>query len=248
MPEARGTMPTVAILAGGVASRMRPRTLTTPKSLLPVAGEPFLAHQLRFLVSQGIDEVVLCCGHLEEQIRAFAAGGADWGCRLSYASDGPALLGTGGALRQALPLLGSDFLVLYGDSYLPTDYAQIWRRFEESGKQGLMTVYANDGQWDTSNVEFEDGRIIAYSKQARTPGMRHIDYGLSCFRAEAFEPWPSGAHFDLVEVMQRLQGADQLAGYAVAERFYEIGSPGGYAETEALLAGHSYVPAAGERA
>lgn len=227
---------------------MRPATLSTPKSLLPVAGEPFLAHQIRFLVLQGFRDVVLCCGHLEEQIRAFAGSGDAWDCRVRYAADGPTLLGTGGALRQALPLLGDSFLVLYGDSYLPTDFAAVWAAFEACGKQALMTVYGNHGQWDASNVEFADGRIVAYNKQARTRSMRHIDYGLNCFRAEAFEPWMSGAAFDLAEVMERLLQADQLAGYAVAERFYEIGSPGGYAETHALLAGQACISGQGERA
>ncbi len=228
-------MPTLALLAGGLAKRMRPATLRTAKSMLLVGGQPFLSHQLRMLAAEGVREVVICCGHMEEQLRAYAGDGSQWGLRVRYSPDGPAPLGTGGALRQAMPMLGDGFMVMYGDSYLPTPFAPIWKAFSESGCEALMTVYPNADQWDTSNVEFAGGRIRAYSKSTKTSAMRHIDYGLSCFRAEAFASWPEGARFDLAEVMEALLGRDQLAGFPVNQRFYEIGSPVGHAETDALL-------------
>ncbi len=230
-------MPTLALLAGGLATRMRPATLTIAKSMLPVAGEPFLGHQLRDLAAQGLREVVICCGHLEEQLRAYAGDGARWGLRVQYSPDGPAPLGTGGAIKKALPLLGPEFMVMYGDSWLPTSFAPVWRAFKRSGGDGLMTVYPNAGRWDTSNVEFAAGQIARYSKAAQTPAMRHIDYGLSCFRAQAFEGWPEGARFDLADVAMDLLTRGELAGFEVRERFYEIGSPVGLAETRALLQG-----------
>jgi NDP-sugar pyrophosphorylase family protein len=228
-------MPTVALLAGGLARRMLPATQSIAKSMLPVDGEPFLAHQLRLLRNQGIHEVVLCCGHLERQLRDFAGNGSRWGCRIRYSQDGPQPLGTGGALRKALPLLGESFMVMYGDSYLPTPFEAVWNRFIVSGKQGLMTVFENAGRWDTSNVEFQNGRLLDYSKSMASPRMRHIDYGLSCLSALALAPWPDGSRFDLSEVMQLLLQNGQLDGYAVNERFYEIGSVRGYAETDAML-------------
>ena len=144
-------------------------------------------------------------------------------------------LGTGGALRKALPLLGEQFLVMYGDSFLPVPIAPVWAGFLASGKPGLMTVYRNGNRWDTSNVEFRSGSIATYSKTARTPGMQHIDYGLNCFRAEVLEDWPAGARFDLADVVATLVDTASLGGMEVAERFYEIGSPAGLAETDALL-------------
>jgi NDP-sugar pyrophosphorylase family protein len=226
----------VAILAGGLATRLRPLTEKIPKVLLPVAGKPFLAHQLELLRAQGIRRAVLCVGYLGEMVAEEFGDGRAWGVELSYAYDGPILLGTGGALRQALPLLGESFFVLYGDSYLTAPFAPIADFFERSGQPGLMTVYRNEGLYDTSNVVFRDGRIVVYDKKRRLPEMRHIDYGLSLFRASVFAERPAGAAFDLAEVMRDLVGRGQLAGYEVAERFYEIGSPAGLTELETLLA------------
>ena len=224
----------VAILAGGLATRLRPVTEKIPKSLVPVAGEPFLAHQLRMLEDRGIRRVVLCVGHLGEMIqRDF--GGEAFGIKLEYSFDGEKLLGTGCAIKRALPLLGPQFFVLYGDSYLPIEYGPVARFFEHSGKQGCMTVYRNEGRFDASNVVFRDGEIIVYDKKLKLPEMRHIDYGLSLFKAPVFEPYPAGRVFDLAEVMQTLVREKQLAGCEVHERFYEMGSPAGLSELESLL-------------
>ena len=225
-----------AILAGGLAMRLRPLTEKIPKVLVPVAGKPFLVHQLELLRRQGITHVVLCLGHLGEMVREEFGDGSAHGVRLDYSFDGPVLLGTGGALKLALPRLGEKFFVLYGDSYLPIDFAPVAESFERSGKLGLMTVYRNEGRYDTSNVVFADSEIKVYDKQTRLPEMRHIDYGLSVFRAAALDEYPAGAKFDLADLMQRLVARRQLAGFEVVERFYEIGSPGGLAELEALLA------------
>ena len=224
----------VAILAGGLATRRRPITEKIPKSLVPVAGKPFLAHQLKLLHARGIRRAVLCIGYLGEMIqRDF--GGEAFGVKLDYSFDGPKLLGTGGAIKRALPLLGEEFFVLYGDSYLPIEYAPVAEFFQHSGKLGLMTVYRNEGKYDTSNVVFTDGEIKIYDKKQKLPEMRHIDYGLSLFKTSVFDSYSADQIFDLAEVMGKLVREKQLAGYEVRERFYEMGSPAGLAELEAIL-------------
>jgi NDP-sugar pyrophosphorylase family protein len=225
----------VAILAGGLATRLRPITEKIPKSLVPVAGKPFLAHQLELLRSRGIHRAVLCVGYLGEMVRRDFGDGEKYGVKLDYSLDGEKLLGTGGAIKRALPLLGDEFFVLYGDSYLPVEYAPIAEFFQRSGKLGCMTVYRNEGKYDTSNVVFAGGEIKVYDKKAKLPEMRHIDYGLSLFKRSAFDAFPAGQPFDLAEVMGKLVREKQLAGYEVRERFYEIGSPAGLAELEVLL-------------
>ena len=227
----------VAILAGGLATRLRPVTEQLPKALVPVAGEPFLTHQLRLLRGAGIRKVVLCVGYRGEMIQeAFGDGGAQ-GIDLQYSFDGPELLGTGGAIRKALPLLGDKFLVLYGDSYLPIDYAAPASVFASSDKLGLMTVFRNEGRWDTTNVYYENGTVVAYDKKQPTPKMKHIDYGLGLFRAAAFSSW-ADKQFDLSDVYRELIVRQQLLGFEVTQRFYEIGSPAGLAELDSLLRNH----------
>ena len=234
----------VAILAGGLATRLRPITEKIPKVLVSVAGQPFLAHQLRLLRKQGITRAVLCLGYLGEMVQREFGGGSAHGVRLDYSFDGPVLLGTGGALKRALPKLDERFFVLYGDSYLPISFAPVAEFFERSGKLGLMTVYRNEGKYDTSNVVFADGEIKVYEKKQRLPEMHHIDYGLSMFRADVFARYPTNQAFDLTAVMSDLVAERQLAGYEVKERFYEIGSPAGLQELNELLSAEK---AAGQR-
>jgi N-acetyl-alpha-D-muramate 1-phosphate uridylyltransferase len=237
MIEASGTsrMPTLALLAGGLATRMHPLTEAVPKSLLPVAGEPFLAHQLRWLAHQGVRDILICCGHLSAQIRDFAGDGSRFGISVRYSEDGDRPLGTGGAVRHALPQLGERFMVLYGDSLLTAPLQPIWRRFCSLDSPGLMTVYGNAHRWDTSNVEIAGGRVVRYVKRGNTNGMTHIDYGLSLFHAKSFSAIPDGRVFDLGLVFQELIMQGELACYEVHRRFYEIGSFAGLEETDAKL-------------
>jgi NDP-sugar pyrophosphorylase family protein len=218
-----------------MATRLRPITEKIPKLLVEVAGEPFFSHQIRLLKAAGLSRLVLCLGHLGDKIVELYGDGSKWGMQIEYSFDGPKLVGTGGALIQALPRLGAAFFVLYGDSYLPVDYRAVGDFFLRSGQPGLMTVYENRGRYDTSNVCFEHGEIKRYDKKNPVPQMHHIDYGLGAFRAPAFDGFPRDAVVDLAEVQQALVARRQLAGYEVKERFYEIGSHEGLAELNALL-------------
>ncbi|HTL68183.1 MAG TPA: nucleotidyltransferase family protein [Lacunisphaera sp.] len=225
----------VALLAGGMATRLRPITEKIPKLLVEVAGEPFFSHQIRLLKKQGLTRIVLCVGYLGEMIVDQYGDGAKWGVQIDYSFDGPKLLGTGGALIRALPKLGDAFYILYGDSYLPVDYLGIGDFFLRSGRLGLMTVYENRELYDASNVWFEGGEIRAYDKKAKLPQMHHIDYGLGLMRAAAFDGWPRDEVVDLAAVYQQLLQKKQLAAWEMHQRFYEIGSHAGLNELDQLL-------------
>ena len=228
-----------------MATRLRPITEKIPKLLVEVAGEPFFSHQIRLLKAAGLTRLVLCVGYLGEKIVELYGDGSKWGVQIDYAFDGPKLLGTAGALIQALPKLGDTFFVLYGDSYLPVDYRAVGDFFLRSDQFGLMTVYENHGRYDTSNVWFEDGEIKLYDKKNKVPQMHHIDYGLGAFRAAAFDGFPRDAVVDLAEVQKALVSGHQLAGYEIKERFYEIGSHEGLDELDRLLRGSKGVSEAG---
>ena len=285
----------VAILAGGLATRLRPVTETMPKALIPVNGEPFINHQLRLLQKQGVRRVVLCLGYLGEMVEEVIGDGKQFDLTVSYSYDsspvafcaagkcGPVvtplpaaknatgllgengesydalatsppsplvgeggaqrrvrgiqqnLLGTAGAIKKALPLLGDTFFVLYGDSYLTCDYRAAQAAFNTSNKQALMTIFHNEGQWDTSNVEFQHGQLLAYSKRERTERMHHIDYGLGIFNSASFDLVPANTTYDLALLYEALLKNNQLAGFEVNERFYEVGSFTGIEEFEYYL-------------
>lgn len=225
----------VAILAGGLATRLRPITQTIPKALIEVAGKPFIAHQLEYLQQQGITSVVLCIGYLGEMIQEVVGNGSYWNMEVNYSLDGPVLLGTGGALKQALPMLGKEFFILYGDSYLPINFAAVQDAFIKSGQLGLMTILKNQNLWDRSNVRFENGQLIEYNKDSITSEMHYIDYGLGVLKASSLNEYTAGHALNLSKVYNKLSLQKQLAGYEVFERFYEIGSHQGIADTEAYL-------------
>jgi NDP-sugar pyrophosphorylase family protein len=222
----------VAILAGGLAKRLRPITETIPKALVEVAGEPFILRQLKFLREQGIHKVVLCIGYLGEMIQSVVGDGARYGLDVTYSLDGPVLLGTGGALKQALPLLGENFYVLYGDSFLPIEFAPIEQAYFDSGKPALMTVMKNGDLWDKSNVIYTDGQLLEYNKKNPKPSMAYIDYGLGVISSRVLQNRAVNEVFDLAEIYHELSLQGQLAGYEVHDRFYEIGSYNGLQETE----------------
>lgn len=222
----------VAILAGGLATRLRPITETIPKALVDVAGKPFIVRQLSYLREQGVRRVVLCIGYLGDIVRDVVGIGESFGLEVSYSEDGPNLLGTGGALAKAIPLLGDDFFILYGDSFLPVNFSAVQVAYERSKQPALMTVLKNQNQWDKSNVLFVNGRLYEYNKREPRAEMTYIDYGLGVVSASVLKQRPVGQCFDLADVYQDLSLQGQLAGLEVHERFYEIGSHTGLKETE----------------
>lgn len=228
-------LPPLALLAGGLSTRLRPLTARTPKSMVPVAGTPFIDHQLRLLAGQGIQKVVICIGYLGEQIEEYLGDGSRFGCEVLYSRDGRTLRGTGGAVRNALPLLGSHFFVMYGDSYLPIDFRPVYDTFLAAGTTGLMTVFRNEDKWDKSNVTFREGRILTYDKVNRTPDMQYIDYGLGILRSSVFEEWRGVEAFDLSAIYSQLVNTNCLTGYETKQRFYEIGTLEGLRATDILL-------------
>jgi NDP-sugar pyrophosphorylase family protein len=224
-----------AILAGGLATRLRPVTATIPKALVEVAGQPFIDHQLALLHANGIRKVVLCLGYLGEQVESHLGTGAAFGMEVHYSHDGDRLLDTGGALRRAMPLLGDVFWVMYGDSYMDIDYRALLADFISGGNPALMTVLPNHNRWDRSNVVFQSGRLLRYDKRVQTPDMTHIDYGIALLHRTALERIPPHRPHDLADLYRDLVAEGRMAGYEVTRRFYEIGSPVGLAETRAYL-------------
>jgi NDP-sugar pyrophosphorylase family protein len=228
------------ILAGGLATRMRPLTDSVPKALLPAAGRPFIDHQLEWLAQVGVTKVVLSVGYRAEMLCEHVGDGSRWGLALSVVDEGPELRGTGGALRLAFDqgALDESFLLTYGDSFLPIDFSAIWQAFLTCGKPALMTVFRNSGRWDQSNVVFDHGQVF-YDKTRRSRPLddfQHIDYGLSALQREVISRLvPEQGKHDLSLVFHELGKSGELAGCEVQQRFYEIGSPSGLSEFEQWL-------------
>ncbi len=214
----------IAILAGGYATRLGNLTSSIPKSLIEINGRAFIDWQMDQLIAAGYTEFVLCVSHKSELIQRHLGDGSNLGVKVYYSLDGREQLGTGGAIQKALRLLGSNFAVIYGDSYLPINFTKVEEKFLSSNLQGLITVYENRDKFDTSNVEFRQGRVIRYSKKEKSPVMHHIDYGLSYFSKYAFTEFNKVDKFDLSAVYAKLLDIGEMGGFEVFESFYEVGS------------------------
>lgn len=239
-PERIEALPIVripaVILAGGLATRLRPITETIPKALVEVGGRPFIDYPLHLLRRNGIRRVLLCLGHLGDQVENHLRNSGLHDLEIRYSHDGPQLLGTGGALCQAAPLLDELFWVLYGDSYMDIAYPSVLAAFlEQETFLGLMTVVKNQDRWDRSNVVFRDGRLLKYDKRKPTAEMTHIDFGVALLRRTALERISPRRPADLADLYSQLVADGQMMGYEVTQRFFEIGSPLGLQETRSYL-------------
>jgi N-acetyl-alpha-D-muramate 1-phosphate uridylyltransferase len=226
---------TLVLLAGGLATRLKPVTETIPKSMIEVAGKPFIEHQLLLLKKNGIPNVIICAGKFGEMIREFTDKNNSFDLNIKYSFDGSELLGTGGAVKKALEVAGDNFFVMYGDSFLTTNFCETGEYYISRKAKGLMTVYRNENKFDKSNIEFADGKIIRYDKKLTDGKMKFIDYGLGIFSRSAFDEFKEQEVFDLEKVYQSLLSKNELAGFEVKERFYEIGSFQGLEETDKFL-------------
>jgi N-acetyl-alpha-D-muramate 1-phosphate uridylyltransferase len=229
----------VVILAGGLGTRLKALAPDVPKALVPVGGKPFVEQQFALLRKHGLYDVLLCVGHMADKIEGYLGDGSRFGFRVQYSYEDPAaLLGTGGALLNAVSLLADSFLVMYGDSYLPTDYSAVVRAFKSGQKRAMMCVFRNEGKWDKSNVRVDGDAVTFYSKAARSGEADFIDYGLSAYRRSVIQAYQGVTlPLDLARVQADLVRRGEMAAFEVKERFYEIGKPEGFAELEALLKG-----------
>jgi len=243
------------ILAGGLGTRLGAIDEKIPKSMVAVADAPFIDHQLRLLSRKGASNVILLLGHLGDQIADFVKDGSAYKLKIEYSCDGEQLLGTGGAIKKALPMVTGEFAVMYGDSYLDLDVMAVNAAFRESGKDALMTVLRNENRWGASNVSFVDGLVRKYEKHQQdkhqkdkqdkqhqdasshhhAADLHYIDYGFSILKKSAFDPFAGAQSFDLSQAFEHLIEEQMLAGFEVERRFYEIGSLQGLAETDEFL-------------
>jgi len=224
----------LVVLAGGLATRLRPISEKIPKSLIEINGEPFIFHQLRLLKSKGFERVVICAGYLGNMIEDILGNGEKFDLNVVYSYDGEVLLGTGGAIRNAFPLLDEKFMITYGDAYLDFDYDGLNSFIKQNRYSAVMTIFKNEDLFDTSNVLYKNGKIL-YSKMNRSADMNYIDYGFSAVTKSIFNSYKIFDKFDLSDVFEKLSVDGQLGAFEVTNRFYEIGSFQGITDIEFYL-------------
>ena len=212
----------VVVLMGGLGTRLG---ADIPKSMVDVRGVPFFHYQFDIMRGAGFRKFVFCVGKGAEEIEEYFGDGSDFNVEIVYSYDGDHLLGTGGAVRKALPLLEQNFMLIYGDSFMDVNYFDIIVKYLQSECWSLMTIMKNNNKYDVSNIECNNGIILDYSKDKPSLFMEYIDYGISIFNRSIFSAWPPDTKFDLSEVFTFLVKNHELASHIVGRRFYEIGTP-----------------------
>ena len=224
----------VAILAGGLATRLKDLTRNRAKSMVEVRGKPFLEYQLGLLRRGGVKNIILCLGHMGEQVKEYFGDGSKYGVDIRYSLENR-LMGTAGALKKAEALLNDVFFTMYGDSYLFVDCSLAMAYFESQNKLALMTVYKNCNRYGKSNTVVKGNLVSKFSQSQRTEDMVYIEYGVNIFRKEALGLVPENQSYSLDDLFPKLIERRELLAFGVKERFYEIGSPHGLKEFEQYL-------------
>ena len=225
------------LLAAGRGERMRPLTDQQPKPLLPVAGRPLIEHHLIRLAAAGVQEVVINLGWLGEKIRAALGDGSQLGLAICYSDEGYPALETGGALRQALPLLGeAPFMLINGDVWTDYPFAQLAARELEPQHLGHLVMVSNPPQHPAGDFALTPCGQLEAEGQAR-----YTYSGLAVLRPELVASQAEG-RFRLAPLLLNAMASARLTGEHFAGDWRDIGTPERLAELNAELAASAPAP------
>ncbi|KYK22480.1 hypothetical protein AYK24_02070 [Thermoplasmatales archaeon SG8-52-4] len=225
----------MVILCGGLATRLGKYSKNTPKSMIDIEGKPFLEYQIEILKKHSIKDILLCVGHLSDEIRRYFGNGSKFDVNIKYSYDGYKLLGPIGAVKNAEPLLENIFFIMYGDSYIKVDFQKVYSKFIKHNKLGLMTVFKNYDKYDKSNIAVENDLVVDYKKSNRTKEIVYIDYGMSVLRKESLDYVPKDEFFSTDKFFSNLINIRQLLAFEVKNRFYHIGNPDSLEEFRSFI-------------
>jgi NDP-sugar pyrophosphorylase family protein len=213
------------ILAGGRGERLEPLTNNIPKPMVEINGKPFLEYQLQLLKQNKITEILLCVGYLKDTITGYFGDGRKLGMRIEYSVE-EGFLGTAGALKEARSLLPQEFILLYGDSYLPINYIELAEAWTGSKASGLVVCYNNSLGIARNNIYLNpENRVMAYDKRNPPVQANYVEAGVSILKKEILGLIPEGRVVSLEEeVFALLIKEQRLKGYPVSQRYYDIGT------------------------
>lgn len=216
---------TVAILAGGLGTRLREVVADKPKVLAEVNGRPFLTYLLDQLAGAGIRRVVLCTGYLAERV-THVLGDHYYGIELLY-SEETSPLGTGGALRLALPMLSSDpVLVMNGDSFCDADLSWFWKQHNNSmAKVSLTLAHVADVSRYGSVILASDNAITHFAEKGNQKREGLINAGIYLLARSVIESIPKGQAVSIEQAVFPSLIGYGLYGFSQAVQFIDIGIP-----------------------
>ncbi|MDE3034831.1 MAG: nucleotidyltransferase family protein [Nitrospirota bacterium] len=225
------------ILAAGLGTRLRPLTETQPKPLLPVAGTPLIVWNLLLLRRHGVTEVLINLHHLGPMIEQTLGDGRRYGLTLTYSHE-PAILGTGGGIKQAEPFFeGHPFLVLNGDTLLELDLGALMQAHRERGALATMVLREDPDveRWGPVTVD-QAGRILSITGRGRTgsgAAQRLMFAGVHVMHPRLLREVPAGRESSIIDAYVRaITEGEPVYGYRMAGYWSDIGKPERYAEAQ----------------
>ena len=214
----------IVILCGGLATRLGDLAKNTPKSMIQIKDKPFLEYQIENVKKHSITDIVLCVGHLSEQIEDYFGSGEKLGVNINYSYDKDKPLGPIGALKNAETLLQDPFFIMYGDSYIFVDFKKVYTYFSKQDKLALMTIYQNFDKFDSSNIITNHKLVTKYGGE-KTKETTYIDYGVSLLKKKILEDIPADTFYSTNDLFSKLVRQKELLAYEIKKRFYHIGTP-----------------------
>jgi len=211
----------IAIICGGLATRLGELSKTIPKSMILVAGKPFLEYQIENIKRHGIKDIVLCVGHLSEKIQSYFKDGSEFGVNIKYSYDGDKLLGPIGAIKNAEKMLKDEFFIMYGDSYISVDFQKVFSYYKENKKLALMVVFQNKDKYDKSNLKVNNNLVISHGEKDAD----YIDYGTSILNKKTLDFLEEDKFYSTGDFFKILIRKQELLAYEAKRRFYHIGNP-----------------------
>lgn len=216
------------IFAGGRGERLRPLTDTIPKPMAPVNGRPFADYLLAMLRDAGIRRVLFLLGYKADTVVSHYKKYVIDGLEIDY-SIGREEDQTGRRLINAYGQLEEKFLLMYGDNYWPVPLTKMKENYENQKVELTTTVFSNKsgtGEYGPENNVMVDanGRVKAYDKSRRLPGLNGVDIGFFLVDKKVIDPHEAGnISFEEV-ILARTAKEGRLGAFVSDEQYYYITS------------------------
>ena len=231
----------VVVFMGGLGTRLGVAYRDAPKSMVDVHGKPFFHYPLQVLKRQGFRRFVFCVGFKADPIQKYFEDGKKYQIQIRYVHDGEQPVGTGGALKRALPLLDENVMAIYGDSYIDFEYTKLIDQYDHLKRSddiaAVMSVMKNKGRWGKSNASLKANGRLRYDKGHPSADMEYIDFGATVLNKQAVANRLQDGYCDLADTYKELGDQDRLGGFEVKERFYDIGTPESLQEFRNFITG-----------
>jgi NDP-sugar pyrophosphorylase family protein len=226
----------ILVIAGGLATRMRPIAEDVPKCMVDIKGKPLIHHQLEVFKRQGFDEIIFCVAHLADEVKGYFKDGSSLGLSISYVQDGDTLMGTAGSVKLAEGLIGADedFIVYYGDTLTTMDLNRFMDYHKKKGAIATIALHPLKRDYKSSSLIClgEDSKVSIFNEKPTTEEFQkyrgekcYVNSGIYALDRRVLGQIPKGERYDFGKHLfpRFIERGMDVRGYVSGEFFREIG-------------------------